>query len=105
MRDGPARRTVSATSWAGASRGRRPRGLGGCRWALVWTPCGSAEMMGRGAFWRSFGFQKLQTRTFPDASCTQPRKTVWKTRYREVEKPPQPLCPGTAWLFHPVAFP
>lgn len=78
---------------------------GGCRWALVWTPCGSAEMMGRGASWRSFGFQKLQTWTFPDASCTQPRKRVWKTRYREVEKPPQPLCPGTAWLFHPVAFP
>lgn len=49
---------------------------GGCRWALVWTPCGSVEMMGRGGFLEVAGFQKLQTRTFPDASCTQPRKSL-----------------------------
>ena len=35
VRDGPARRTMSATSWAGASRGQRPRGPGG----LPLGPC------------------------------------------------------------------
>lgn len=48
-RGGPARWTTSATSWGGACLGGGGRVVqGGCRWALVWTPCGSAEMMGRG---------------------------------------------------------